>query len=435
MTLLIPLALLVTVALHAIEPRWGVIEFDDLREGQLESAGAVVMTLLGGVLLGRGRRDRERRSTVLGAGFVTLGAAGLFAAIATPLVDALARSPLAAWIVVGGGLLGATVLAAAVLPNARWLPAVAAFGVTAVAVLGPPAPFERLPATAAEIAVGDAAPLVVATLLLTAIGCWLAAWRLSIDGDVLGRRLALGLGLAAVAYGNYALFPSQLTELLYVGDAFFVLAIAVLLWAAIREITSTEDALVQRAVTSERTRVADELRAGVAQELAFMASQSELFARDGAPRHSLDELAAAVERALDSSRGAISALAQPVDAPLAAVLATAARDAATRFGARVEIEADDLTVARDERDALARLTHDCVIEATRHRGARVIVVELRGGVLRIRDDGRPATPTLVREALREQAEALGATFTTGPDFVEIALSGRSARSARARDRA
>ena len=56
-TLLIPLALLVTVALYAIEPRWGVIEFDDLREGQLESAGAVVMTLLGGVLLGRARRD------------------------------------------------------------------------------------------------------------------------------------------------------------------------------------------------------------------------------------------------------------------------------------------------------------------------------------------------------------------------------------------
>ena len=83
-------------------------------------------------------------------------------------------------------------------------------------------------------------------------------------------------------------------------------------------------------------------------------------------------------------------------------------------GARVEVEADDFTVARDERDALARLTHDCVIEATRHRGARELRVELRGGVLGLSDDGRPATYTLAREALREQAEALGATFWPRP---------------------
>ena len=125
----------------------------------------------------------------------------------------------------------------------------------------------------------------------------------------------------------------------------------------------------------------------------------------------------------------------PVDAPLASAVAAAARDAAARFGARVEVEADDFTVAHDERDALARLTHDCVIEATRHRGARELRVELRGGVLRLSDDGRPATYTLAREALREQAEALGATFVAEPGHVEIALSARPARSPRARDRA
>ena len=100
-------------------------------------------------------------------------------------MDSLARSPLAAWVVAGGSVLGAALLVAALVPNARWLPAVAAFAVVAVALLGPPAPFERAPVNASEIAAGTAAPLFVAALLLTAAGRRIAAWRLS-TGDALG---------------------------------------------------------------------------------------------------------------------------------------------------------------------------------------------------------------------------------------------------------
>ncbi len=67
--------------------------------------------------------------------------------------------------------------------------------------------------------------------------------------------MAGGVALAAVAAANHALVPSQFTELLYAGDLFFLLAIAVLFLGAILEITRSEAALVRTAVSSERARV------------------------------------------------------------------------------------------------------------------------------------------------------------------------------------
>jgi signal transduction histidine kinase len=71
---------------------------------------------------------------------------------------------------------------------------------------------------------------------------------------------------------------------LYAGDLFFLLAIAVLFLGAILEITRSEAALVRTAVSSERARVADELRAGIAQELALMSLQTKRHAGRAASR-------------------------------------------------------------------------------------------------------------------------------------------------------
>jgi signal transduction histidine kinase len=313
---------------------------------------------------------------------------------------------------------------AAVLTVAAGGLGLAAIALTAGLLDGwlPPA-FERLPTSAEEITAADEHPALLIVELLTAAGFGVAAWRQALladaEGDELSRWMAVGLGLAAIAYVNYALVPSEYTELLYVGDLFFLLAIAFLLWGAIMEITSTEAALVRWAVSSERTRVADELRAGLAQELAFMASQTELFARRPDRRLPLDELAASVERALDESRGAIAELVRPVDEPVAVAVAEAAREAAAGVGASVELDlAGDVEVDRASRDALVRLTRECVIEATRGRGARSLTVQLRGGrrvTLRVIDDGRPAAPgALARQALAERAEAIGARLTSSP---------------------
>ena len=345
---MLPCSLVLSLVVQVAEPRLGVFEYDDLREGQLEAAGAVVLILVGGVLLGRVRRNRSRRNLLLGAGLLVLATTELFVSIATPLADSLARSTFATWTTAGGGVLAAIALAVAAWLPDRALPrgpgsvaltlAAAAFALSAIAVasglLPLPAPFERLPLSAAEIEPGGEHWALLLAELVTATGLAACAARLALladaERDQLWRWIAIALGLAGVAFVNYALVPSQFTELLYVGDVFLLLAVGSLLAGAILEITSAEAALVRSAVSTERTRVADELRAGVAQELAFIASQTDLFTRRPDRQPALDELAASVERALDESRGAISELARPVDEPLAAALRDVARDVAVQ---------------------------------------------------------------------------------------------------------
>lgn len=104
---MVPLALVATIAIEAAEPELAIIEYDDLREGQLEAAGAVVLTLIGGVLLGRNRRDRSRRNLLLATGFLVLAVTSLFSSIATPVVDSLTASHFATWTTAAGGALGA----------------------------------------------------------------------------------------------------------------------------------------------------------------------------------------------------------------------------------------------------------------------------------------------------------------------------------------
>jgi signal transduction histidine kinase len=449
LAVVVPLALVATVAIEASEPRLAIIEYDDLREGQIEAAGAVVLTLIGGVLLGRIRRDRSRRNLLLATAFLVLAVANLFASIATPVVDSLAMSHFATWTTAGAGALGALLLvAAAVLPErsvrrgevVRTL-ASAGLGLAAISLVAGlladslPDAFESLPTSADDLRPGSEHALLMTAELLSAAGWAAAGWRLAVladtDGDELWRWMALGLALLAIAFVNYALVPSQFTELLYSGDLFFLLAVGVLLWGAIVEITSTEAALVRWAVSSERTRVADELRAGIAQELAFMASQTKALAGRPADGTPLDELAASVERALEESRGAIAALVRPVDEPLAVAVGDAARDAAAGVGLRIELDLDPrVEVDRESRDVLVRLTRESVLAAARDRGARTLSVHLLGGrhvTLRMADDGtRATTASLASQAMRERAEALGATFRTSPaddagTIVEVVL--------------
>lgn len=135
------------------------------------------------------------------------------------------------------------------------------------------------------------------------------AHRARRDDDRLLRAVSLGAVVSAASALNYVLFPSRFTELLYSGDLLFVFAAGIVLDGAIREVTSNEAALVRSAVSSERQRMASELQAGVAQELALMAAYSDWITRQPPEERRLDMLSASVERALDESRGAIAALA------------------------------------------------------------------------------------------------------------------------------
>lgn len=431
--------LVLTVAIQAARPNLGFMEFDDLREGQLEAAAAMVLTVAAGVLFGRLHREPLLSNLLLPTALLVVAAANLYATIATPIVDSLAARRFATWTVAGATLYGALLLAVAtMLPPRRlragWRMRVAvitaggagvALVATGSALLGErlPRAFETLPRTLEDIQLLSQHPALIAVELVTAAAFALAAFRLARRagrGAVgLTRWLGVAAVVSAIAFVNYALFPSRFTELLHVGDLFVLIATGILLYGTIVEITSTEASLV-REVSSERQRVASELRSGVAQELAFMASQAHVLSSQSAERSSFEKLAASVERALDESRGAIAALDRPVDEPVAAAIRHAALEVADRVGVTIEVDLDhDVNVTREQRDGLVRLTREAVAVAVRQRDAQRVSVALRHGhpfTLRIDDDGvaidaRSSTHDVSLRALRERADALGATLT------------------------
>jgi signal transduction histidine kinase len=155
--------------------------------------------------------------------------------------------------------------------------------------------------------------------------------------------------------------------------------------------------------------MARDLHDGLAQELAYIASETE------------GRVAAAAERALDESRRAIAALTRPVDEPLEIALAQAAEEVAQRVGTRTLLELAHIAGCSAEvREALIRVVREAVTNAGRHGRAERVLVELRNGTgaatLRIADDGAGFDPTVPSlhgfglVSMRERVEAVGGRF-------------------------
>jgi signal transduction histidine kinase len=299
--------------------------------------------------------------------------------------------------------------------------------------------FETMPLTVDALSGTDLHRGLLGALLVTA-SAWTAASvglsrRAARDDDVLLAYLGHSATLAAAAFIVYARLPSLLTEMLHGGDLLLLVAIVTLLYGSVRYATRTEELLVRSAVTSERQRVAGELRAGVAQELALMAVQTE---RISGSSEQADALVRSVERALVESSGAIASLGRPVDEPLADAVAHAARDAADRLGVQLHLRVDDHAVAtRESREALVRITREALVVAVRHGGATSVSVELQAGrrpTLRILHDGpRPISwdvteaDAIATRALRERAAAIGGSLrpvssAAGERGLEVQLS-------------
>jgi signal transduction histidine kinase len=408
----------------------------------IEMAAAMVLIFIAAVLLGRFRLNGSRRTLLKLSAVIILVLDNLSSAIYTVAVDAASSNGFATWAFAAHGVIGSVLLAvAAVLPDRPVADrdremlkivggSVALFaGVTGIiGLLGSrlPGAFQEPPVDAELLQVLSEHPALVVAEVFTAAAYGIAAIKFAQlaeeHEDEFLKWLGIGSVMAAIAFINYALFPSQFTELLSGGDILFLGAVFALAFGAVREISREEAAMIRSAVLEERRRVARDLHDGVAQELAFIASQTRWFLRDPENLQPLPEILDAVERALDESRSAIAALGRPVDESLDLALGHAALDVAGRVGARVHLELDDhVDVPPDWRDALLRITREAIGNAVRHGQARTINLQLEntdGIRLRVSDDGEGFDVTAPRSpqsfgltSMRERTESLGGEFS------------------------
>lgn len=235
--------------------------------------------------------------------------------------------------------------------------------------------------------------------------------------DPLQAALAVGSVLFAFSFLCFAIYPSSATEIVQSGDALRLGFYLILLLGAEREIDRYWSRLADAAIYDERRRLARDLHDGVAQELAYVVTQTRLLVRGRAAPGTDERIAAAAERALDESRRAIIALTLRDDEPLHLAVARAAEDVAGRVGVEVDTSIPETwgegRVTGDVREALVRIVQESVSNAGRHGNAHRVHIDAEDGMLRIVDDGTGFDPATAGDgrfglvSMRERAQRHG----------------------------
>lgn len=397
----------------------------------LETTAALTAAAAAFLFFGRFWRTGFVDELILSAG-LSLLALSNFAFAALPAVFDLKSNRASVWSMLFTGVLAALLIClAALLPRRRpaagprW-PLAVFCGMLALATAGT-VPMvvhpEFLPhGIAASLNRGAAHPPLMGAwqlaltllYLLAALGF---ARRHRFTADELSGWLAIACILAGAGRINYYFHPSVYANWVYTGDVFRLGFYLALLIGAGREIASYWTSVVAAASLEERRRLARDVHDGLAQEISFIGRNVRLLRERGAEPELVDRIMRGVARAQDESRRVIGALAARGDEPLEQALAEAARDAARRYGAAVDMDlADGVILSPQERDAVVRIASEAVANAARHSGAetlRLYLERLDAGMrLGIVDDGAGFDEEEPQRGfglvtMKERAEALG----------------------------
>jgi len=190
------------------------------------------------------------------------------------------------------------------------------------------------------------------------------------------------------------------------------------------------------AIVAERRRIARDLHDGLAQELAYIKMESARLATLH-PEGRAARVATAAQKALEESRGAITALSGAGTGCFADELSEVAEGLAGRAGASVKLKVErDLDVKSERREALLRIAREAITNGVRHGRATEVALELSdsGGLrMAVRDNGAGFAAGGPRRlgsfgltSMRERAQALGGNLTVESEpgigtFVEVKL--------------
>ena len=405
----------------------------------LETSSALVASLGAYLSLGRYRRSRLLPDLLLFAALSFLAYSSVFFAAFPAAVNGGDSSVVSGWAATSAGVCAAALFAASAFAprefvqdvrRARvWtmtglLACLTAILVSAIALRNvlPPLLSSGPNANALDRPDLVGHPIVLsmqlAGFLLFAAAAVGFARRSNETGDWILRWLGVAAILGAAARLSYFLYPSIYSDWVYTGDAFRLLFYLAVLGAAALEIRSYWNSVAEAAVLEERRRIARDLHDGLAQELGYVLRNLRRLDPDD---RLVQRIESGVRRAVDESRRAIAALTEPLDEPLEAALARAARDAARRVNASVVLEVTPgIELDRDARETLVRIAAEAVTNAGRHGGASLIRVRCTNGDrirLRVSDSGRGFDTSAAQNGssfgligMRERAETIGAEF-------------------------
>lgn len=397
----------------------------------LETTAALTAATAAFLFLGRYWRTGFLDELILSAG-LSLLAISNFALATLPAVFNLESDRVSVWSALYTGALAACLIAlAALLPRPRvalgrgWLLGVfcgalllACAGTLPMAVdhgLVPPGITSTLdPGAATPHLVGGLQLLIAVLYLLAALGF---TRRQRLTEDELSGWLAIGCILAGAGRINYYFHPPINSSWVYTGDLFRLGFYLALLIGAAREIVSYWRSVIAVASLEERRRLARDVHDGLAQEISFIGRNVRLLPERGAEPELVDRILRGVARAQEESRRVIGALAATESEPLEKALADAAREAAVRYGAAVDMDlADGIILSPRQREAVLRIASEAVANAARHSGAETLKVYLErldaGMRLGVIDNGEGFDDEQPKKGfglvtMKERAESLG----------------------------
>lgn len=400
-------------------------------QGALDGVAATIGLLLALLLYGRYLQSESRADAVLCAALLALAAANSAFSVLPRVAgrgDDLSTASVCSGLFASGLYASAVWMPPLVLDvRRRRLAPYGILAVVAVVLLLSWLLADLLPrrGRSADTFGGGQGQLVMAAQLLAAAFFVSAAvgWsRRRMQGHPMASSLAVASVLAAASRLDFGLSTSSRSPWVTSGTLLRMGFYLTLVVYAVLVINGYWRTIAEVAVLEERRRIARDLHDGMAQELAFVATQARALADDHAPTRAR-LVAEAAERALDESRRAIAALTRPLDEPLGVAVTQCAEDVCGRFEAVLELEVQaDLDASADVREAVLRIVREAISNAVRHGGAGVIGVRLGGPSplrLDVEDDGIGFDPDDLTQlsghlglvSMRERAEALGGTFS------------------------
>jgi signal transduction histidine kinase len=425
--------LLLAVALSAFVPDARLELRAASDQVAVETSATLISAIAAILFFNRFWRHLRLRNLLLGGGLAVISASNLGAGLLLAGNLVLAGHS-AAWVVVGGRLVGWVLIASsAVVPDRRLRrPDPAAIrklllcAGTIVAIATPIVVLNAQATTYQRLhsgPLGDRTAMLVGEILLALLtGVAAVAFRREAGraGSLPARLLALSCAFAAASALAACAMPSFYTSRVGVADILRLGWLAALFACVCAEWSLDERYAPEHAVAHERRRMAADVHDLIMQDLSLALANARTLVDDPTRGAQASTVVLAGERALAGARNVVSALveddSQPISETVEASVRTAARHTPLTFhgGEVPRAERPD----EPTRNALVHIAREAVTNAVKHArpGAIEVVLERSDEWrLAVRDDGRGFDATGSREgfglvSMRRQAEALGGTL-------------------------